>query len=165
MHPVEIDDERLLKDCEQQRLKRSGPGGQRRNKVETAVRLRHRPTGLVAEAADSRSSLENLHAALRRLRLLLAVEIRSSAIPEAPSGLWRSRIQSGRIRLNADHDDVPQMLAEALDHLSAADWHVAAAAERLNVTATQLLRLLRLSPPAMALLNRHRAESGLGPMR
>ena len=51
-HPASLDDDRLLAECDQSFLRRSGPGGQNRNKVETAVVLRHRPTGLIAEKMD-----------------------------------------------------------------------------------------------------------------
>lgn len=39
--------------------KASGPGGQHRNKTETAIRLRHRPTGVVAQCASERSQRQN----------------------------------------------------------------------------------------------------------
>jgi protein subunit release factor B len=48
-------------------LKGSGPGGQNRNKRETAVRIIHIPTGLISEASERRSQNQNLQVALYRL--------------------------------------------------------------------------------------------------
>src|SRR3954447_22776780 len=117
-HPASRSPEVLARECETRFPRRSGPGGQNRNKVETAVVLRHRPTGLVAEANERRSQSENRREALRRLRLALVLLVRRPVDPmEPPSPLWRSRCRGGRIALNPDHEDVPAMLAEALDVL------------------------------------------------
>jgi hypothetical protein len=166
-HPAALDLDQLLRDCDARRLRRSGPGGQHRNKVETAVVLTHRPTGIAAEANERRSPVENRRVALRRLRLKLALAVRSAADPAslAPSDLWRTRSRGGRLRVNPAHDDFPALLAEALDALAAADFDAPRAAAALEVSTSQLIGLLRREPAALTLLNAERAQRGLRPMK
>ena len=161
-HPARLPLERLESECELRFGRRSGPGGQNRNKVETAVELTHRPTGLKAEASERRTQGENRRAALDRLRRTLALDIRRPIEPGAPpSDLWRSRIRSGRIAVNPSHDDFPALLAEALDHLHAAEDDPKRAAATLGCTASQLVKFLQLEPRAFARLNERRAARGL----
>ena len=63
-----LSDAELLAQCEVELRRASGPGGQHRNKVESAVRLTHRPTGLVVNASERRSQQANRETALVRLR-------------------------------------------------------------------------------------------------
>src|SRR4051794_34577549 len=101
-HPAAFSGEKLLSECDIRFTRRSGPGGQNRNKVETAVILTHRPTGLTAEANEARSQSQNREAALFRLRARLAIEVREPLEPDAkPSPLWQSRCRGGRISINA----------------------------------------------------------------
>lgn len=57
----------LLTECDVTPYKASGPGGQHRNKAETAVRIRHRPTGIVRVGTESRSQSANKLRALARI--------------------------------------------------------------------------------------------------
>ncbi|HEX8559695.1 MAG TPA: peptide chain release factor-like protein [Pyrinomonadaceae bacterium] len=63
----ESDDE-LLRECEVETFRSGGPGGQHVNKVETGVRLRHTPSGLVASCREERSQHRNKMTCLRKLR-------------------------------------------------------------------------------------------------
>jgi protein subunit release factor B len=59
--------ERLARDCEITAYRSSGPGGQKKNKTESSVRVRHLPTGITRVSTASRSQTRNRALALERL--------------------------------------------------------------------------------------------------
>jgi protein subunit release factor B len=61
-------DEELLRECETETFRSSGPGGQHVNKTESAVRLRHLPSGLVVTSREERSQHRNKSICLQKLR-------------------------------------------------------------------------------------------------
>ena len=164
-HPAAASPEQLWAECEVRRLRRSGPGGQRRNKVETAVSLCHLSTGVCAEANERRSQAQNRSVALFRLRVNLALEVRRPCSSDyVPSMLWQSRCGSG-LKVSAAHNDFPALLAEALDVLAAFDADPKCSVARLNCTPSQLVRLLKLDPRALLLVNQWRSERKLHRLR
>lgn len=163
-HPAALDDAALLAQCQVRRGRASGPGGQHRNKVETAVHLHHQPTGLEAAASERRSQAQNQAMALRRLRLALAIEHRGGR-PASPTDLWRSRVAGGRIAVNVNHRDYPALLAEAMDWIVALDHDMRRAGDVLDTSPSQLVKLLAKTPAALAALNRARAARGLHKLR
>src|SRR5437868_8187633 len=78
-----LTDDRLLAQCEVDTYRASGPGGQKRNKTSSAVRLRHPPTGLIVIAEESRSQHENRAKALKRLRQALYLKLRDELAADA----------------------------------------------------------------------------------
>jgi protein subunit release factor B len=69
---LSLPDAALLAECQETFFVGSGPGGQHRNKTESAVRLVHLPTGIAVTATERRSQARNRSAALERLRAALA---------------------------------------------------------------------------------------------
>jgi protein subunit release factor B len=98
MYPT--DRESLERDCDIEFLRATGPGGQNRNKVETAVRLTHRPTGLTLTATERRSQHANREAAYARMAARLE-ELQRPEVPRVatrPSAASRKRRLEGKRR-------------------------------------------------------------------
>src|SRR5204863_2048578 len=76
-----LTEDQLLAQCEVDTYRASGPGGQKRNKTSSAVRLRHNPTGLIVIAEDTRSQHENKALALKRLWRGLFLHLRDEFPP------------------------------------------------------------------------------------
>jgi len=161
-HPASFDDERLLKECQISRVRRSGPGGQHRNKVETGIVIEHLPTHTIAEANERRNQAENRKVAIFRLRLSLAVEVRSKGSdPPILSELWQSRVAGGKISVNARHADYPSLLAETLDVFDHFQFDLKSTANLLTVSPSQLVKFMKQEPRAFLLVNSRRKQRGL----
>lgn len=162
IHPSRLPESALLEQCVVRRTRHTGPGGQHRNKVETAIEIVHQPTGIVAFAAERRSQEANRQVAVFRLRCLLAARVRSVISPEViPTELWNSRCRDQRISCSEKHADFPAMLAEALDAVDAKEYDVRRAAAALACSPTQLIRFIAKSSEAWGVVNTERATRGL----
>lgn len=77
----------LKNEVEWTAFKSGGPGGQHKNKTESAVRLKHLPTGIVVIAADHRSQFKNREVAWERLieKLARRRQKRKPRVPTKPS--------------------------------------------------------------------------------
>ena len=166
MHPACFSDEKLLTECDVSRTRRGGPGGQHRNKVESAIVIEHLPTSVRGEASERRSQHENMAVALRRLRINLALAVRTAdQLDERPSELWQSRCRGGRIEVSPNHADFPQLLAELLDVLALVAFDQRRAAEHFACSSSQLVKFLKLEPHAFEQTNRQRQQRGLASLK
>jgi hypothetical protein len=168
-HPSTFDEATLAAQCEFSKDRAGGPGGQHRNKVESRVTILHTPTSIEAHAGERRSAVDNRRVALFRLRLLLAINVRTPVQSgEVRSPLWLSRCPEragGKIACNPEHHDFPAMLAEALDVVWASGLDPAKAALRLGTSSSQLLKLIKEHPAAFVRLNQARDAQGLHKLR
>lgn len=167
-HPaLLLPDPELLAQCEVHTRRGSGPGGQKRNKTESAVSIRHVPTGATAIAEESRSQAENRRRALRRLREAIALRVRTPIAPERftrPTQLVSSIDGAGRLHTNPRDPAYAVVVATLLDALEACRGRVRGAAELLDLTTNQLTRFLAAHPRAWQETNRIRAQHGRRPL-
>ncbi len=163
-------DSELLAECEVDRFRASGPGGQKRNKTESAVRLRHKPTGVSASAVDSRSQHDNKAKALKRLREQLAVEYREPVsvdtykVPEQLSAILAAGVGAVTRR---QRGQAPYLIAigAAIDLFVALDCSMGDTARHLGVSTNAFSRLIRSDEAPLRKVNELRSARGLKPLR
>jgi hypothetical protein len=144
----------LLGQCQMDRLRGSGPGGQKRNKTESSVRLRHTATGLFALAGESRSQPENKARALRRLRERFAFDLREPVELEGyqPPPPLAALLAQEEVRKSDKWLRSPEYLRAAghlVDLYQAVGCSLPDAARRLDVSAGRLERIARVDDRLM----------------
>ncbi|MBP3893865.1 MAG: peptide chain release factor-like protein [Atopobiaceae bacterium] len=109
-----LSDDDLARQCEVEVFHASGPGGQGVNTTDSAVRMRHLPTGIVVTSREQRSQLQNRMTCLRKIRQQLELRSRRPKVRKAtkPSKAAkqrrldakrrRSQVKSSRRRLGMD---------------------------------------------------------------
>jgi hypothetical protein len=167
---TELSDAQLLAQCAVDTYRASGPGGQKRNKTSSAVRLRHPPTGLIVIAEESRSQHENRARALRRLRQALYLKWRDELWPEALANLTSRpdyamvRDGEGRLRLGRKDPRFWPVVGLVLDVLHAVGARVSEAAEKLGISTGNLTDFLQSDEKVWEQANQLRRRFGLKPL-
>jgi hypothetical protein len=168
-----LTDDQLLAQCEVDTYRASGPGGQKRNKTSSAVRVRHPPTSLIVIAEESRSQHENRARALRRLRQALYLKVRDPLPPppltiehlERHEDYAGARGADGRLRLGRKDPRFWPTAGVVLDVLHALDGRIADAASALGVSTGNLIRFLETDPKLWGEVNILRTRAGQKPLR
>jgi len=163
---LELADGELLAQCQVDTYRARGPGGQKRNKTSSAVRLRHGVTGTIVTATESRSQHENRARALRRLREAIALNQRTRIDPDAPTPpcLVEARRRGPGLRVSRRHPDYFKIVQYILDLLLACRGSASEAADHLGLSTAQLVRFLRCDPKLWDHVNRLRQDHGHRPL-
>lgn len=150
---LQLEDVELLKQCRVDSFRGVGPGGQKRNKTESAVRVVHEATQLAGFDDTSRSQHQNKHNALKKLRLVMALHLRD--VPR----VWSDPVPSPK------NEAFSRWVGVAFDALAAAEFKISDAASFLGLSTSKFGRLLQEIPAVWQCLNGERAKRGLPPLR
>lgn len=158
-------DDRLLAECDVHTHRASGPGGQHRNKTDSAVRLVHRPTGVTVTATERRSQHENRARALRRLRKAIALGVRQPPPVEPGPAVRDAVADRAWPRIGLKSAEYLLVAAEVLDRLAAGEARVSDVAGALGVSTASLVKFLSLDDDLWQAANRIRRKAGQKPLR
>jgi len=162
-----LTDAQLLAQCEIDTYRASGPGGQKRNKTSSAVRIRHPATGLLVIAEESRSQHENKTRALRRLRQAFFLKLREpmdESVAVRPE-IVSARTASGRLDVGRKDKRFWPAAGVVLDVLDGTNARVSDAAKRLGVSTGNLIAFLQSDPKLWEQANLLRQRSGQKPLK
>ncbi len=167
LHPAMVDEETLLKEVIFDFGRASGPGGQHRNRKATACTATHMPSNVSGEATERRRQSENRKMAISRLRRTLAIQLRRELdlTVFTNSALWEERRSGDSLAINPKHCDYPCILAETLDVIFASEFDMKIAASTLQITATQIVKIVSHENAALTWLNQQRKERGLSVLK
>ena len=162
-----LSDAELLAQCRFDRFRVSGPGGQHRNRRDTAVRLVHSPSGIAGQASERRSQAQNRAVALARLRRAIALELRRPVALDAyhpPQALERILPRAPQ-RVGPRHREFWTGAQHLLDVFEAFNASLADTAAAIGVSTNQLARLLAAEPHLLRAANTLRSAQNLPPLR
>ena len=162
-----LSDAELLAQCRFDRFRVSGPGGQHRNRRDTAVRLVHSPSGIAGQASERRSQAQNRAVALARLRRAIALELRRPVALDAyhpPQPLQRILPRAPQ-RVGPRHREFWTGAQHLLDVFKAFNASLADTAAAIGVSTNQLARLLAAEPHLLRAANVLRSAQNLPPLR
>ncbi|MCY2930576.1 MAG: peptide chain release factor-like protein [Planctomycetota bacterium] len=182
--PLAAEEKALLADCDVHVYRSSGPGGQHRNKVSSAVRLLHRPTGITGHGDESRSQQDNRRMAMRRLRMNIACKVRrkvdvTAGVPPVIAECMfvpkpmRNRKRLGeetegeekkRLEVGVKDHRFWRVAAGVLDRLEACGGAVSDVGRSLGITTGNVVSFLMSERHLLTAANEIRKRHALSPL-
>ena len=161
---LRLADRELVSQCRVHKYRSRGPGGQKRNVTDSAVRLHHGPTGLIVTAVESRSQHENKARAVRRLREAIAMNVRRP-IAVAVEDWSRLGAADALTRITRRHEHYCRLIQTVLDVLEASSAVLRDTASALGCSTGQLTRFLKTNPRLWVAANQTRNRHGRSSLR
>ena len=151
---LQFEESEFLKYCLIDFYKARGPGGQKKNKTESAVRLTLKESQISATAAEDRQQSVNRTKAVKRLKLQIAFEER------LPPEQW-----SGQLDMNPSNKNYPLFCAILIDHCVEQNWQISSVATHYGLSTGKLIKILATSDTLWQEVNRQRAKLGHKPLK
>ncbi|HJO92132.1 MAG TPA: peptide chain release factor-like protein [Victivallales bacterium] len=142
----------FLKYCKVENYKSTGPGGQKKNKKSSAVRLTHLPTGLTVISDNYREQAVNKKIAVRKLKIKIAINILG---PE---------IELDRTVVSSANDEYPLWIARVFDILKENRYDIREAARILKLTVSKLVKQIYKDKKIWDAINSNRVLNNTYPL-
>lgn len=162
-----LSDDLLLRECEVDTYRASGPGGQKRNKTSSAVRIRHLASQLMVIAEESRSQHENKAKALKRLRKAFYLKIREPLNFGTGNGWLATNNQilpaldaHGRLSVGPKSLAFLPAVGVLLDLLELCQARVSDVAKALGITTASVVGFMKQDDKVWEALNQIRQKHG-----
>ncbi|MCP4217958.1 MAG: hypothetical protein GY765_25165 [bacterium] len=137
---LQLSPEDFLKQCKTSNYQASGPGGQKRNRKLSAVRLTHTESGLAVTASEYREPNRNLSRAVWKLRLELALsfDLEKKALKD-----FLVPVEKFRVNVADGHADFPMCVLAAFPIFFLEEGSVGEASTKLQCSSSALIRFFR----------------------
>lgn len=159
-------DELLLRECEVDTYRASGPGGQKRNKTSSAVRIRHIPSGLIVIAEESRSQHENKRKAIQRLRRAFCLKVREpvQTLVEQAEEISAAMGPEGKLTVGKKHPAFLPAVAVILDMLEECQAKVSELGKKVGGSTGMVVAFLKQDDNVWGAVNQIRQRHGQHPL-
>ncbi len=165
---LSLDEKQFIRQCKIDAYAASGPGGQKRNRTYSAVRITHCKTDISVIAEESRSQAENKLKALKRLKKAVALNVRkdpSHSTFKIQTNIKEIFRKDRPLHINIRNPLYPVFCATILDAIFLAEGSVSSASKILNTTTGKLNKALSRDRDLLNAVNTLRQNYNFKPLK